>query len=356
MPERPARATGRPLAGITVLDLTRMLPGAALVRLLLGLGARVIKVEDPAGGDLLRHMPPLVDGVGAGFAAFFAGAESICLDLRTARDAARLRELLGSADVLVESFRPGTLARWGLDPAALVEANPRLVVCSLPAYSSAGSMAGKVGHDLNFTALSGLLEAIAQDGVPPVQLADVTGGLLACSAILAALFERSRTGRGQHLEQPLMAGPLAFMTWLYADAAAGGQGAPLELLAGQCPAYRVYACAGGDKLALGAIEPKFWQQFTAIAGVPEIAPFGLDSGPAGQRAAGILAERLASRPRSHRLAEAAVADLPVTPVNSLAAALADPAVEPADALAIGPWRAPEAGPPALGQDTARILS
>ena len=113
-----------PLAGTLVVDLTRMLPGAVLVRCLVDLGARVVKVEDPNGGDALRHAPPLVDvegagRMGAGFATFFRGVESAALDLRTERGAAAARALAARADVLVESFRPGTLARFGLDPERL---------------------------------------------------------------------------------------------------------------------------------------------------------------------------------------------------------------------------------------------
>src|SRR5690606_8046221 len=124
-----------PLAGTVVVDVSRMLPGAVLARCLLDLGARVIKVEDPGVGDLMRHAPPLIDGVGAGFIAFFRGAESVGLDLRTPAGAAALRRLAAGADVLIESFRPGTMARFGLPEAELLADNPRLVLCSLPGFS-----------------------------------------------------------------------------------------------------------------------------------------------------------------------------------------------------------------------------
>ena len=104
----------RPLDGTLVLDASRMLPGAVLARLLIELGARLIKIEHPAGGDPQRGAPPLVDGIGAGFRAFLAGSESLCLELRDPRDAARLRKLARQADLLVESFRPGSLERFGL--------------------------------------------------------------------------------------------------------------------------------------------------------------------------------------------------------------------------------------------------
>ena len=385
-----------------------MVPGGVLARILIGLGARWIKVEDPAGGDPLRSLEPRVEGTGAGFAAYFGGAESVALDLRTPGGVERVRQLARHADVLVESFRPGVLEAWGLAPDAMLEDNRRLILCSLPGFarleSSERSQAGDlvqaaggrthdsrahrtVGHDLDFTAISGLLGALgalpqpgtgeSREGawLPAVQLADVTAGIMASSAILAALLERSRTGRGRRVEQPLLSGAMAFMTWLFADAearpvAAGepspGPGAtlrgepsgtPTGLLAGRCPAYNVYRCADGLQLAVAAVEPKFWQRFVTLVGLLELAPLGLELGAAGIRARRILADRLAQAPRAHWLALAAGQDLPVSAVNSVEGALADPAIDPASCLAIGPWqRPPQSRCPALGADTERILA
>ncbi len=371
-----------------------MVPGGVLARILIGLGARWIKIEDPAGGDPLRALEPRVGGTGAGFAAFFGGAESVALDLRTPGGVERVRQLARHADVLVESFRPGTLEAWGLAPAALVEDNRRLILCSLPGFArpetadrSRPDELRTVGHDLNLTALSGLLGSLGApppawtgergDGpwLPSVQLADVTSGIMASSAILAALLERARTGRGRRVEQPLLSGAMAFMTWLFADAAARSTagltpptgpgavappeptGTPTGLLAGRCPAYNIYRCADGLQLAVAAVEPKFWQRFVALVDLPELAPLGLDPGEAGVQARSLLADRLAQAPREHWLALTAGRDLPVSAVNSVEAALGDPAIDPASCLAIGPWqRPPRAGCPALGADTERVLA
>ncbi len=123
-----------PLDGITVLDLSRLLPGGILARQLIDLGVRLIKIEEPGVGDPMRMVPPVVGGVGVGFAALLRGAESVCLDLTTAEGQARLRRLAARADVLVESFRPGTMASWGLGYDELTETNPRLVWCSLSSF------------------------------------------------------------------------------------------------------------------------------------------------------------------------------------------------------------------------------
>ncbi len=165
-----------PLAGTMVVDLTRMLPGAVLARMLADFGARVIKVEDPAGGDPLRHAPPLVGGVGAGFCAFYRGCSSLALDLREPAGATTVRRLVRRADVLVESFRPGTLDGWGLATERLHAINPSLVICSLTGFGDAPPWRRQAGHDLNFAALSGLLSLLPGQGVPGIQVADVSTG------------------------------------------------------------------------------------------------------------------------------------------------------------------------------------
>jgi len=358
-----------PLRGTTVLDASRMLPGAVLARMLLDLGARLIKIERPGVGDPLRGLPPLVGGIGAGFCAFFRGAESLCLDLKDERGAAVLRRLARDADVLVESFRPGTLEAWGASPASLLEDNPRLVICSLSGFGEAGGEAGRVGHDLNFVAWSGLLARLP-GGVPGVQVADVTSALLACSSILAALLARQRTGRGVHLHQPLSAAPLPFLTLAIADGAAGGESEAERLLSGRCPAYRLYRCGDDLDLALGAVELKFWEGFAEAIGLPQLAPDGLDDGPRGRRAAKQVERRLRTRPRAHWLELARERDLPVTPVNdarSAREALRDaglleqtPAPDGGTLETPAPYTGsvgstPARPAPRLGEQTARIL-
>lgn len=355
-----------PLEGTVVIDVSRMLPGAVLARCLVDLGARVIKIEDPAQGDLMRLAPPLVDGIGAGFVAFFRGAESVGLDLRTPAGAAALRQLAARADVLVESFRPGTLARFGLSEADLLAANPGLVLCSLPGFSDSAA----VGHDLNFTGLTGLLRALREQGIVGLQLADVTTGLLAAGTILAALLRRARTGRGGRVHQPLLSGPLPFVTWAWAERAGGGGGMSERMLGGGAPAYRTYRCGDGLELSVGCLEPKFWIRFAQLVGRPDLAGQGLDTSPEGQVAAAAMEAHLAAHPRAHWLALLAPHDLPVWPVNDLDAAPRDPTLAglteatptASGALpGVGPFfpalgRTPSRPAPALGEHTAAVLA
>lgn len=318
-----ATRSDAPLAGVLVLDAARMLPGAVLARMLLDLGARLIKIEDPAAGDPLRHAPPDAGGAGAGFAAFLRGAESVCLDLGRPEGAARLRKLSRHADVLVESFRPGTMARWGLAPDRLRAANPGLVVCSLSGFGQRGDAARWVGHDLNITASAGLLALLPLAcGIPRVQLADVPAGALACSAVLAALLRRARTGAGAVIDQPLATGPLPLMTWVLADQAAGGGGLNDQVLAGDCACYRTYECQDGVAVAVGALEPKFWAGLCELIERPDLGGLGLDTGAAGARAAAEVAAALGARPSAHWVAVGLERGLPIHAVAQPEAALA----------------------------------
>lgn len=304
-----------PLRGKLVLDASRMLPGAVLARMLIDLGARLLKIEEPLQGDPLRNAPPLIGGIGAGFCTFYRGAESICLDLRDPDHAAGLRKLVRHADVLVESFRPGSMEAWGVGPARLQEINPALVICMLSAFGTRGANAARVGHDLNLVAQCGLLSLLSPDVVPRVQIADVSAGMLACSAVLGALLERVRSGNGVCLDQPLSGGALPFLTLRMAEEAGGGDGVSETLLSGACPAYRLYRCGDGRSIALGALEPKFWDAFVHVLGLDDLAGAGLTRGPQADAAVVRVEARLGEKPREHWLGLPALRALPVAPVN-----------------------------------------
>jgi len=317
-----------PLRGTLVVDASRMLPGAVLARQLLELGARLIKIEDPGGGDPLRGAPPLVDGIGAGFEEFYRGAESLSLDLREPRDAVRLRKLVRGADVLVESFRPGSMESWGIGPDRLVASNPSLVLCMLSGFGTRGPSAERVGHDINFLAVTGLLDLLSGENLPRVQIADVNAGLLACSAILAALLTRARSGRGTVIDQPLTSGALPLLAWPLADADAGGGGLtdPDSLLTGGCAAYGIYTCRDSLKLAVGAVEPKFWVELMRMLDLAGLDDHGLDTGDDGREAARKVQDRFATCARRHWLDEAARRRLPVTAVHPLKQAACEAAL------------------------------
>ncbi|HZF12680.1 MAG TPA: CaiB/BaiF CoA-transferase family protein, partial [Thermoanaerobaculia bacterium] len=200
--------SARPLAGVLVVDLSRHLPGPLAAHLLADLGARVVKVEEPVHGDPVRQAPPHRHGQGALATLLLSGVESIALDLKQPAAREVVRRLAGRADVLLESFRPGTLARLGLDPAELRAANPRLVVGSLSGWGQEGPWAGRAGHDLSYQATAGTLAASVGGAggprVPAVTVADLVGAWSVVTAVLAALVERGRSGEGGRIDAALV--------------------------------------------------------------------------------------------------------------------------------------------------------
>ena len=322
----------RPLVGLRVLDLSRYLPGPFLTQILVDLGAEVIKIEAPQG-DSLRWVPPFVDGpagpMGAAFAAVNAGKRSLAVDSRKPAGQALLRALAATADVLVESFRPGVIARMGLDLGALRAAHPRLITASISGYGQQGPHALRAGHDLNYLARAGLLglwgPADRPPQVPAAQLADVAGGALpAAIGILAALMERNQTGMGRHLDISMTRGVMALGAVGLAQAAAGDESPRgAGFLTGGAPCYRCYATADGRFLALGALEPAFFGAFCAGLGLPALAGAAFDTGPEGEAAAAQIAEALAAAPLDHWLAHFAGQDVALDPVLSPAEALAE---------------------------------
>jgi crotonobetainyl-CoA:carnitine CoA-transferase CaiB-like acyl-CoA transferase len=355
-----------------VLDLTRMLPGAVVARQLVDLGARLIKVEEPGGGDPMRLVPPLVGGVGVGFSAFYRGAESIKLDLKTEEDAGRLQILAASADVLIENFRPGTLESWGLGWEKISIGNPRLVWCSLSSFGSRPGVRDRVAHDLNLSAMAGILELVGGD-VPRLQIADVSSGLMASSAILAALLARANTGEGRRIEQPLAAGPLPFLTWSWAERATDPSDVIGTLLGGSLPCYRRYRCGDGRDLVVGALEPKFWAGLMHLLDLQVLNDAAFAVGEEGTTVAATVEKVLASHPREHWLRLAHEEGLPLTAVHDVDEAREDPVFAAAGLMedtpmpgggftpGVGPYlsglaRTPDRPAPLLGEHTEEVFA
>lgn len=270
-----------PLQHVRVLDLSRLLPGPLASLVLADLGASVDKIEDAAGGDYLRAMPP---SLGAGpsatssvFLALNRNKRSAVLDLKkpSARDA--LLRMLPRYDVVLDQFRPGVLARLGLSHERMHAENPRLVICALTGYGQDGPLAHRAGHDLDYLARAGVLgQQGPHDGPPTVpgfQLADVSGGLYAVIGVLAALMERNHTGKGKVVDVAMIETAMPFAMAGF-GLAFGGQtlARGAEVLTGGIAPYNTYATKDGRAMALGALEPKFWMAFCEGAGrAPQLA-------------------------------------------------------------------------------------
>jgi crotonobetainyl-CoA:carnitine CoA-transferase CaiB-like acyl-CoA transferase len=266
-----------PLAGVRVLDLSRLLPGPYASLVLADLGADVVKVEDRGGGDYLRWMPPLAGQQSGAFHALNRNKRSLALDLKAPEGPGVMLRLASRADVVLESFRPGVLDRLGVGWETLRQVNPRLVLCSISGYGQDGPYRAVAGHDLDYCAIAGVLAVNGPEERPlplGVQVADLCGGAWpAVAGILAALLRRGTTGQGAHVDISMTDGAAAMlaMTQAWADA----RGTPLrrerEMLNGGAACYRVYRTADGLHVALGALEPRFFACFCAAAGVPELA-------------------------------------------------------------------------------------
>jgi len=242
----------RPLEGIRVLDLTRLLPGAYATLLLADLGADVVKVEDPRGGDGMRT---LRGGPSNYFEPLNRGKRSVTLDLRLPDSAAVLDALIANADVLAESFRPSTARRLGVDAATLRARHPRLICASISGFGLSGPYVEKAAHDLNYQALAGLLRPPA---LPGPLIGDIGSAHQTALAITAALVERSRTGAGSTIEISIHEAALAWSIFpTTADLAQAR--------------YNIYETSDGRWLAMGGLEPKFWAGFYERLGLPSTA-------------------------------------------------------------------------------------
>lgn len=322
-----------PLAGLTVLDLTRLLPGPAATRLLGAWGARVIKIEPPEGDEAARlglpaNAPP---GAVAPFYTLVNRGKTIeRIDLKTEAGRARLLDRVRTADALLEGFRPGVMARLGLGYDVLARENPRLVVAAITGYGQTGPWAQRAGHDINYLAVSGILDQIGERGRPPAipnwQIADLAGGALAAAArVCAALVGALRTGQDTFLDIA-MAREVAALDHIAKHGVALGRPKPRgeDWLTGGWPCYGIYPTADERHLAVGALEAKFWMRLCAVLEKPHLTSLGRAEGVAALA----VRKELADCFRARTLAEWSTffepIDCCVTPVLTLAEARQHP--------------------------------
>lgn len=317
-----------PLSGLRVLDFSNLVPGPLASLLLAEAGAEVLKIERP-GGDELRGYPPRFGDAGAAFALLNRGKTSLVADLKLEADRAAVRGLARGADVLIEQFRPGVMARLGLGYDELARDNPRLVYCSITGWGQAGARAQQAGHDLNYMAEAGLLGlARGADGapvLPPVLAADIGAGAYpAVIDILLALQLRASTGRGCHLDVAMADNLFAFA---YAGLASGQTGAGWprpggELTTGGSPRYGIYRTSDGAYLAAAPIEERFWIEFCVVLGLD---PRRCDDPRDPQGSIGRVAARIAQLSAEQWRERFAGRDVCVSVVASLEQARRDPA-------------------------------
>lgn len=291
-----------PLDGVRVLDLSRLLPGPYATLVLSELGAEVIKIEDNKGGDYARYYPPLAsDGTSAIFHALNRGKKSVALNLKDDADKASFLALVKTADVVLESFRPGVLEKLGLGPDELQQANPKLIVCRISGYGQEGPYRARAGHDINYAARAGALGMMKDPTALPVQIGDLAGGAWpAVAQILAALVGRDRRdGPTPVIDVSMTDWARAMLLMPQSKLNLPGEDAPTigggaDWLCGAVPCYSVYETKDGH-YSVGALEPKFWMAFCAAAGLEDLADSGHVEGDEAERVKGRIAARMAEK-------------------------------------------------------------
>jgi crotonobetainyl-CoA:carnitine CoA-transferase CaiB-like acyl-CoA transferase len=287
-----------PLAGIRVLDLSRLLPGPVCTLHLADLGADVIKIEDTALGDYAREMGEMKGEGDAAMSDFFAvvnrNKRAMSLDLKNPEGVAAFLRLAKTAHVIVESFRPGVMDKLGVGYATIQAINPKIVFCAISGYGQTGPYKNFAGHDINYLGYCGVLDQMgAADGPPSLagfQIADLLGGAMTPAfAILAALFDAQRSGQGRFVDVAMTEGVLSHAVMPLLGVLRSGQ-APArgaDRLSGGIPAYNIYETRDGRHMAVGSLEPKFWQKTCEVLGLAHLAPRGWVE---GDEAAAVKAE------------------------------------------------------------------
>jgi crotonobetainyl-CoA:carnitine CoA-transferase CaiB-like acyl-CoA transferase len=370
-----------PFEDITVLDLTRVLSGPYCTMLLADLGARVIKIEQPKTGDDTRHWgPPFLAGESAYFLSINRNKESVTLDFKHPKGRAVLDQLIAKADVLVENFRPGTLARMKLDFASLSSKHPRLVYASISGFGHTGARSKEAGYDAVLQAEGGLMSITGSPDAPPVRvgvaIADITSGMFAAQGISAALYARERTGRGQHVDIAMLDSVAALLT--YQAGIYFATATPPARLGNRHPTivpYETFTAADGDfVLAVGNDEQ--WKRFCEVASLDLGEQYATNrsrvTGYADLRPR--VAEALSRHPRGYWIERLRAAGVPCGSVRNLDEVFADPQVAMREMVV--PMSHPSAGdirvlgsplrlsqtpatqrtaPPTLGQHTNDVL-
>jgi len=323
----------QPLSGIRILDLSRLLPGAYASQMMADFGADVIKVEEPGSGDYGRFMPPHgPGGMSLYFVAINRNKRSMTLNLKTEQGREIFLRMVGNADVVLESFRPGVMERLGLGYEQLKELHPGIIYCAISGYGQDGPYRLRAGHDLNYEGYAGLLHynrgPNGEPAMPPSQLGDLAGGsYMAIIGILAALVGRAQTGMGRKIDVSMTEGvmsllPLAATSYLNTGKAPRPNHSSLD---GGLPCYNIYETKDGKHVTLAALEPKFWHTFCTHIGHLELLPFHLPVGP-GEReeAMDVLRTIFKTKTRDEWVAELGEIDACVGPVYSIDEALNDP--------------------------------
>lgn len=323
-----------PLEGIKVLDLSSLLPGSLCTQILADLGAEVLKIENPEGGDNFRWTPPIVKTLGSFFHMINRNKRGMKLNLRDQEGREIFLKLVPEADILIESFSPGTMKGWGLGYEDLKGINPQLIYCSLTGFGQDGPYSGRPAHDINLLSISGILDLLGEkDGrpiVPAIQIAGAGGGgLNAALGIMASLLRRERTGKGQYLDVSILDGLTPFLGLTMSQYMTDGQ-IPRRgetLVGGGYAFYNIYKTADGKFLSLGCLEEKFWEEFCKAVEREDMIKDQFAPSPRREELIEEVRNIISQRNRQEWIDIFNRYDICFSPVNSLEEVMEDPHIK-----------------------------
>ncbi|HEY8611944.1 MAG TPA: CoA transferase [Roseomonas sp.] len=372
-----------PLAGLRVIDLTRVLAGPLATQFLGDLGAEILKVEPPVKGDETRGFAPFIGGESHYFLGLNRGKRSLAIDLRRPEGADLLRQLVGAADILIENFRPGVMDRLGLGPEALMALNPRLIYCAISGFGLTGPLSQMPSFDIVTQAMTGVMSVNGEQGHPPVKLGlpigDMSGGIFGAIGILSALHERSTTGRGRLIDASLYDGTMSLLGYFAQLAFLNGYDP--EPMGSAHPSVVPYGSfpASDGAIIIACLADRFWPKLCKALGFPDLgADPGLATMAGRRERRGEIEPRIAAITATRSVAEwqrlLEEHDIPHAPVLGVTAALSHPHAAAREMVVDvehpaagtlqllgrpvkfpGMRQAPLEPPPMLGQHTAEVL-
>jgi crotonobetainyl-CoA:carnitine CoA-transferase CaiB-like acyl-CoA transferase len=276
-----------PLKNIKILDLTRLLPGGLCTFLLSKLGAEVIKIEEPQQGDYIRYIPPFINGKSCYFLFLNRGKKSLTLNLKEKEGREIFYKLVEKSDVILEGFRPGIVEKLKIDYKTLKNINSKIIYCSLSGYGQTGPYKNRAGHDINYISLSGILNLFGKEDeilIPPVQIADISGGVFSALSIITALFKRERENSGEYIDVSMLDVSLIFLILIFAKYFADREIIKRGefFLSGRFPSYNIYQTKDKRYISVGALERKFWENFCRTIGREDLLDSQFSEGEEGE--------------------------------------------------------------------------
>ncbi len=321
-----------PLRGIRILDLTQLYPGPLATMMLADMGAEVVRLEHPSRPDNVHHLPPFIGKESAAYLALNRSKRSLALD--TAKEEGRkvFFDLVRTADVVVEQFRPGVLDKIGIGYDQAIPFNPRIVYVSITGFGQDGPYRQKAGHDINYMSLAGLLSQVKKGEemvLPGFQTADVVGGgYMSVIACMAALWHREKTGKGQRVDVSMTDSVMPMITLQLAQYwGSQGDNEIMNPFDGSFPFYGVYECADGKPVSLGALEQKFWAGFCQMADKPEWLSLQFSMGEERRKVREEVAGLFKTKPRDEWLKLAEVHDICLSSIHELGDLEMDPQLQ-----------------------------